>query len=447
MKKFGADKKYLYWGFTAFTVIAGCILLYVIIMQWAVFASGVSKVFRILSPFIWGFVIAYLLRPLMRFFEKRLMVPLGEKLFKKSEHRVFVFGRVTALIISETLMLLVVSLLLRMVLPQLYSSIENIVTNSSLYYDKIVGWVDKLLTDYPQLKDTFVSFVGNMGESIVDWTKTSLLPQMTDLVANITNGVYYFIRGVYYVVIGIIVSVYILFNKEAVGTGAKKIVYSIFSVPFAKKILDSARFTDGIFMGFISGKIVDSTIIGMICYICCVLMKMPYPVLVSVIIGVTNIIPFFGPFIGAIPSAFLILMVKPLQGLEFVIFILLLQQFDGNILGPKILGESIGVNGFWVMFAIILGGGLFGFAGMLLGVPVFVVIYTGINALINRKLKRSGLPTETAAYENLSHFDPASNEPVAKRAGQEHTELWAEKKAERRKKKGNTGGGDDPGGK
>ncbi|NCC69937.1 MAG: AI-2E family transporter [Clostridia bacterium] len=269
---------------------------------------------------------------------------------------------------------------------------------------------------------------------------------MTDLVANITNGVYYFIRGVYYVVIGIIVSVYILFNKEAVGTGAKKVVYSVFSVPFAKKVLESARFTDGIFMGFISGKIVDSTIIGMICYICCMILGMPYPVLVSVIIGVTNIIPFFGPFIGAIPSAFLILMVSPLKSLEFVIFILLLQQFDGNILGPKILGESIGVNGFWVMFAIILGGGLFGFAGMLLGVPVFVVIYTGINTLVNRKLKKSGLPTETAAYENLSHFEPGSNEPVKKQPRPEYPEIRAEKKALRRKKKEKTEGGNDSGG-
>lgn len=412
MKKFGGDKKYLYWGITAFVVIACCILLYLIIINWSVFSTGVEKVLMILSPFIWGFVIAYLLRPMMGFFEKHLTGPLGSRLFRKRKHRAFIFGRLAALILSEAFMVLIIFLLLRMVLPQLYASIESIVVNSPDYYDKIVAWAGKLLSNYPQVNDTVVSLVGNMSDSLVEWIKTTILPQMTNLVTNITSGVYYFLRGVYYIVIGIIVSIYILFNKEKVGTGAKKIIYSIFSLAFSKKILESARFSDGIFMGFIAGKIVDSAIIGVICYICCALMKIQYAVLVAVIVGVTNIIPFFGPLIGAIPSAFIILIVSPIKSLEFIIFILLLQQFDGNILGPKILGESIGVNGFWVMFSIILGGGLFGFAGMLLGVPVFVVIYTAISHFIDKKLKRSGLPTETASYRNLYYFDPVTNEPV-----------------------------------
>jgi predicted PurR-regulated permease PerM len=414
VKKFGGDKRYLYWGVTAFAVIACCILLYMLIMHWVVFSTGVEKIFRILSPFIWGFVIAYLLRPMMAFFEKRLTGPLGGKLFPKRKHRAFIFGRLLALVFSEAFMVLIIFLLLRMVLPQLSASIESIVVNSPDYYDNIVAWAGRLLSNYPQLNDTVVSLVGNMSDSLVEWIKTTILPQMTNLVTNITSGVYYFIRGVYYVVIGVIVSVYILFNKEKVGTGAKKLIYSIFSLAFSKKILESARFSDGIFMGFIAGKIVDSAIIGVICYIGCALMEIQYAVLVAVIVGVTNIIPFFGPLIGAIPSAFIILIVSPIKSLEFIIFILLLQQFDGNILGPKILGESIGVNGFWVMFSIILGGGLFGFTGMLLGVPVFVVIYTGINHLIDKKLKGSGLPTETASYQNLYYFDPATNEPVYK---------------------------------
>lgn len=436
MKKFGGDNKYLYWGLTAFAVIAGGILLYMIIMNWGVFYSGIATACRILSPFIWGCVIAYLLRPMMFLFEKHLMRPLGNHLFPNKTRRAFAFGRATALFISETLMIFIVILLLRMVLPQLYSSIESIVVNSPQYYNTIVEWVGKLLTDYPQINDAVVGLVGNISESFVEWAKTSILPQMTNLVTNITSGVYYFIRGVYYVVIGIIVSVYILFNKESVCTGAKKVIYSVFSVPFAKKVLKSARFTDGIFMGFISGKIVDSAIIGMLCYICCTLLGFPYTVLVAVIVGVTNVIPFFGPFIGAIPSAFIILIVSPIKCLEFVVFILLLQQFDGNILGPKILGESIGVNGFWVMFSIILGGGLFGFPGMLLGVPVFVVLYTGINRLIDRKLKKSGLPTETAVYEGLNHFEPPDNEPVMNPPKPERERhIWGRKPAQKQEDK------------
>ena len=211
---------------------------------------------------------------------------------------------------------------------------------------------------------------------------------------------------------GIIVSFYLLFNKEAVATGAKRVLYCIFTVEAAEKVLGAVRFTDKTFMDFISGKLLDSAIIGILCYICCRLMNMPYTLLVSVIVGVTNVIPFFGPFIGAIPSAFIILLVDPMKCLIFLVFILILQQFDGNILGPKILGSSTGVNGFWIMFAIIIGGGFFGFMGMLLGVPVFVVIYTLMKHLTRRKLRRSGLPEDYVSYENLHHIDPRTGEHI-----------------------------------
>ena len=167
-------------------------------------------------------------------------------------------------------------------------------------------------------------------------------------------------------------------------------------------------------MGFINGKLLDSAIIGLICYIVCAILKMPYALLVSVIVGVTNVIPFFGPFIGAVPSAIIILMVSPLKCLIFIVFIIILQQVDGNIIGPKILGSSIGINGFWVMFSIILGAGLFGFWGMLLGVPVFVVIYTAINSRIERRLKENDLPWRVEEYSELDHIDPVTRQAVKK---------------------------------
>ena len=171
-------------------------------------------------------------------------------------------------------------------------------------------------------------------------------------------------------------------------------------------------------MGFVNGKLLDSAIIGLICYIVCAILNMPYALLVSVIIGLTNIIPFFGPLIGAVPSALIILMVNPFKCLIFIVFIIILQQVDGNFIGPKILGSSIGINGFWVMFSIILGAGLFGFWGMLLGVPIFVVIYTAINKLIDRKLRRSDLPWETASYVDLDHIDPVTRQAVRKSSAQ-----------------------------
>ena len=195
----------------------------------------------------------------------------------------------------------------------------------------------------------------------------------------------------------------------------------------AEKIREGVAFTDRTFMGFINGKLLDSAIIGLICYIFCAIVNMPYALLVSVIVGVTNIIPFFGPLLGAVPSAFIILMANPLKALIFVIFVIVLQQVDGNIIGPKILGNSIGIDGFWVMFSIILGAGLFGFWGMLLGVPVFVVIYTLLNDLVEKRLKKSDLPWETASYEDLDHIDPVTREAV-KRAGQREEEAKTEPK-------------------
>ena len=191
-------------------------------------------------------------------------------------------------------------------------------------------------------------------------------------------------------------------------------LYSLFPVETAEKIREGLAFTDRTFMGFINGKLLDSAIIGLICYIVCAILKMPYALLVSVIVGVTNVIPFFGPFIGAVPSAIIILMVSPLKCLIFIVFIIVLQQVDGNIIGPKILGSSIGINGFWVMFSIILGAGLFGFWGMLLGVPVFVVIYTAINSRIERRLKENDLPWRVEEYSELDHIDPVTRQAVKK---------------------------------
>lgn len=212
--------------------------------------------------------------------------------------------------------------------------------------------------------------------------------------------------------IGFVVACYVLSNMELFLAKSKKVLYSMFSVKASKRILKAIRFTDTAFMGFISGKVIDSAIIGVICYICCAIMRMPYVVLVSVIVAVTNIIPVFGPFIGAVPTALIILLVSPMKCLIYVIFIIVLQQIDGNIIGPKILGSSTGINGFWIMFAILLGGGLFGFIGMLLGVPVFVVIYAGLEKLVNDGLKKRGLQTETAEYMDLDYIDDATMRPV-----------------------------------
>ena len=413
--KFRWDKKYLYWGITAFCVIACAIVFYMALNYLSGIWKALGTLMSILSPFVWGFVIAYLLRPFCRFFESRLFLPLGGKIFRKSkkaEKHSRSFGRGMAVLLSELVLIAIVTALLWLIIPQLYSSIERIVLNSQTYYDTLVGFVEKFLKDYPEIESYLVSVMGDLSDALIKWAKDSLLPQMNIAVTSITSGVYYILKGIYNIIVGFIVSVYVLYSKETFAAHAKKILYSVFSLEAAERILGALDFTDKTFMGFIVGKILDSAIIGVLCYIVCAILKMPYALLVSVIVGVTNVIPFFGPFIGAIPSALIILMAEPSKCLVFVIFVFQLQQFDGNILGPKILGNTTGINGFWVMFSIILGAGIFGFMGMLIGVPVFVVIYTGIKYAINRKLKRSGLPTDSEVYAKLDHIDPQTGETI-----------------------------------
>ncbi len=415
MRHFKWDKKYLYWGITAFCVVAAAILFFMLLRYVGGFMDAVDSLVNILSPFIWGLVIAYLLRPMMQFYQRKLFDPMLRSIVrkrKKPDTGRYKGSRVLSVTLAEITMIAIVSALIYLILPQVYNSIETIVVNSPLYVEKGVVWVEKMLKDYPQIEDYTASAIGNIGDVFNNWVRTKVLPGLDGVLQNVTTGVIYILKGLYNATIGIIVSVYILHNQEQFGASAKKTLYAVFSLHSAEKIRKALSFTDKVFMGFITGKLLDSAIIGVMCYVFCVIAGMPYALLISVIVGVTNIIPFFGPFIGAVPSALLVLLVSPMKCLIFVIFIILLQQFDGNILGPKILGSSTGINGFWVMFAIILGAGLFGFWGMLLGVPVWVVIYTWLNHRVDRKLHEKDLPNNAALYVNMDYIDPDSREFV-----------------------------------
>lgn len=419
-RHFRWDKKYLYWGVTAFCVIAAAILFYMALNYLPLLRQGLASLLHILSPFIWGLVICYLLTPFMRLVEKKLFGPLSKKLYKNSKRSDGSrFARSMSVLLSELFLLAILTALVCLIIPQLYSSLQNMVANSPMYIETASRWATQLLEDFPEIEQYVSQTLGQVNTSLMDWIQNTVLPKLGSLISNVTSGVYYAIMGVYNLVIGIIVSVYVLSNLEQFGASAKRILYSVFSVDIAKKILEGLEFTDRTFMGFINGKLLDSAIIGLICYIVCSILRMPYALLVSVIVGVTNIIPFFGPFIGAVPSSIIILLVNPVKCLIFIAFIILLQQLDGNIIGPKILGSSVGINGFWVMFSIILGAGLFGFWGMLLGVPVFVIIYAAITGSVTRKLKRSDLPWEAADYMDMAYIDPVTYQPVKKHREEE----------------------------
>lgn len=415
-RRFNWDKQYLYWGITAFCVIAAAIVFFSIVANLTTIKTGIASFVGILSPFLWGLVITYLLSPLMQRMENKVFLPLCGKLMKKSKDGGKNLARGMSVVVSLLVFFLLLLALVYLLIPQLYNSILTIVANSNNYIDNLTTWIRKLLEDYPTIEAVVTDSLGNANEDIMGWVQDTVLPRFGGFVTNITSGVYTVFRGVYNLVIGIIVSAYILGGYENVLAGVRRVTYSLFALERAESLRSVIHFVDKTFMSFITGKLLDSAIIGIICYIFCAIANMPYALLVSVIVGITNIIPFFGPFIGAIPSAFIILLVDPPKALIFVIFIIFLQQVDGNIIGPKILGSSVGINGFWVMFAIIVGAGLFSFWGMLLGVPVFVLIYTGIDKWIGKRLQRKALPVETGEYMNLERVDPISRRIIRREA-------------------------------
>ena len=425
MKRYRWDKKYLYWGVTAFCVIAASILFFMLLNHLAWFRNALSEFGKILSPFVWGVVIAYLLYPLMKIYQRGLFTPLGKWIFQKSsraEQRVHKFSRGLSVLLAVISLLVVVLGMIWLVAPQLYNSLESIVVNSQNYLETADKWIDRLLIHYPEVGTAVSEVFGDISEGVITIAKNILMPQLKGIISDVTSGVYVFAKGVYNVLIGIVVSIYVLYSRETFSAYGKKILYSVFSLEAAEKILYAVHFTNKVFMGFISGKILDSLIIGIMCYVGCVLMRIEYAVLASFIVGVTNVIPFFGPLFGMIPSALIILMESPMHALIFLVFVILLQQFDGNFLGPKILGNSVGIGGFWVLFSIIIGSGLFGFAGMLLGVPVFVIIFTFIKSAVNKKLTRSGLPMETDIYKTVDHIDPQTGEIVVFEPRQKRSE-------------------------
>ncbi|MGC4017916.1 MAG: AI-2E family transporter [Muricomes sp.] len=390
-------------GMTVFVVIAACILFYFALLRLSVISGAVKELFRVLKPIIYGLAIAYLLNPVVKFVESYLRPVLEKKI--SSQKKVHGIARVTGIFIAVVIFIFIIVALFNMMIPELYKSIRSMVFTVPSQLNQLV---DKIM-DMNSQNTTLSQFVNNILQEGTDyvqtWMRSDLLSRINILMSNLTVGVINIVSELLNAVIGIIVSIYVLFSKEKFASQCKKIVYALFRPSQANMILHLTVKSNEMFGGFIIGKIIDSAIIGVMCFVGLSLINMPYTMLVSVIVGVTNVIPFFGPYIGAIPSAILILLTDPKMGIYFIIFIFVLQQFDGNILGPKILGDTTGLSAFWVIFAILLGGGLFGIIGMILGVPTFAVIYYIINMLINHRLENKKLPVDTSAYGVASYVD------------------------------------------
>ncbi|MDE5583671.1 MAG: AI-2E family transporter, partial [Ruminococcus sp.] len=305
--------------------------------------------------------------------------------------------RILSVVITMSVFLAILIALCSIIIPQVIDSLMGIIDNIGTYFNNFEKWINGILAKYPEILSAINSQIENLETTIMD-TINQTLPEITKLIKQITDGTLVFLLAIKDFLIGIIVSVYFLMDKERFQAQIKKILYALLSKRASDSILRICTQVNDSISGFISGKIVDSIIIGLLCFISMTVMKLDFIVLISVIVGITNIIPFFGPFIGAIPSAVLLLFSTPKQVIPFLIMIFVIQQLDGNIIGPKILGQTTGISAFWVLFAILVGGGLFDFAGMLLGVPIFAVIYSLINEFITYQLEIRNLPVSTEDY-------------------------------------------------
>ena len=421
-------KEHFQRGMTAFLVIVAGVLFFFAMYRLRDIVGTVKRIVEILSPIILGFIFAFLLNPIVKRTEN-LIRPLIGKVFKKDKvtHNVTrVIGIFTAFLIA----LAIVVALFNMIIPELYNSIKDLVATLP---DKIHNWSEKInvMMEGNSTLDRIVkNILIKSNDSLEEWISTDLLKiiqtdsvsQTGNLVTSLTAGVISIVQGITNLLIGIIVSVYLMFSKEKFMRQSKKVIYALCKPKRANFILHIGRKANEIFSGFIIGKIIDSAIVGVLCFIGVSIFRMPFPLLVSVIVGVTNIIPVFGPYIGAIPCAILILLVDPMKGIGFIIFIIVLQQLDGNVIGPKILGESTGLSSFWVIFAILVAGKLFGIGGMIVGVPAFALIYYVIKLFIQQKLEAKNLPIDTNQYTDKCHVNDEGEFIVQKEDEEEEKE-------------------------
>ncbi|MBQ8923746.1 MAG: AI-2E family transporter [Lachnospiraceae bacterium] len=406
------NKNYLRIGVIFTVSLCIAIIFNQVIHGWRVIFNVIGRIFSALTPFIIGIIIAYILSPVMTYVRQGLAF-LVSKISKtldydKAHKRV----KGWAVFVTIVFFITLITVFLWLVIPHIYQSLKDLVDSFPGYVESVQAWIDKIFSKNEALEGRLTEALNYVEDNITTIFESKIMPNMDTIVLNVSSGIVVGVKAVFNFLVGIIVAVYLLYSKNTLIAQAKKFVYLFFSKKTGNKILEGLSYANSVFGGFINGKILDSLIIGIICFVFTSAFGMRYAVLISVIVGVTNIIPFFGPFIGAIPGALLALMDDPMMFIIFIIFVLLLQQFDGNILGPLILGDSTGLSGMWVLVAILVGGDLFGVAGMILGVPVFACLYALFAVMLRDGLRNKNLSSDTEDYHLLKGFDEETGEPI-----------------------------------
>ena len=403
------NKTYLHLGVTLIVSACAVLMFYDTFFQSRVLLDFFDKLMSVLSPVIYGLVFAYLLAPIVDFFDRYIQKGLPK--VKSS------LVRGLSILVTWICVIALIYLMFSILIPELVDSTKTLADNFESYYKTVYNWVNSLVENQTIFSDDIysdqlLSALNGYYDKLVKWVTDTVIPQAQVAIVAVTGGIWSVVIFLKNILIGMMISVYLLARKESFAKQSKKILYAILPETPYRRTLRAVAEADRIFSGFVRGKLLDSLIIGILCFICCSIFKFPYTPIISVFVGVTNIIPIFGPFLGAVPCLLLILLIDPLQALYFLIFVVLLQQFDGNFLGPKILGETTGVSSFLIIISILIGGGFWGVFGMIIAVPVCAIICTVCRNFANRRLEKHHLPDDDAFYFHMDHIDPETRQAI-----------------------------------
>ena len=434
--KYKPDRKQITWGITCFLTLVACVIFIYLVYNGRNFLQAFNTIMASLAPILFGIMIAFILNPVMKFVEKKILAPIyrhyGIDVWSKDQKKKKMEMRKISVAITILFFVAILAAMMAIVLPQLVRSIQTIFRNLTIYEQNMLAFFDQLSKTNPQIRDQINLVITEAENALESFYNNNIAANMEDIIQQVTSQVYSIGKGIFNFIIGIIVSLYLLYTKDTLCGQGKKVAYAMFNERWANEVVGICRYINHTFVGFITGKILDSFIIGVLCFIATQFMlHTPFPVLVSFIVGFTNIIPFFGPFIGAAVGGIIVFMINPLDALWFVILCLILQTFDGYVLGPKILGDSTGLSNFWVIFAIMLFGGLWGVPGWVIGVPLFAVIYSTIARLVNHSLRLHGKTTDSEHMQDVAYYEENNERMVGDatatgyNANRKETNSWA----------------------
>lgn len=403
MKKL-KENKYFNIGLTIFLIIAACIIFFFLIFKLKLIIDSISWIIKLFIPFIIGFVFAYSLNPIVDFFQNKLFLNSIKKIKLKDDKKLKI-SRYSSIFLTFIIVIIILVLSFDFIIPELLKSLEILIVNIPIYLEQIKNYLLGLIDNHKDLENIILNNYDAISTSLVNTINNNFLPKIEEWVVLFSNGLVGLIKVLYNTVLGFIISIYFLLDKENFQAQLKKVLYALFSVKKANSIIDSVRYTDKIFGGFIMSKLTICLILALVTFIFLTIFNFPYAIIIALLVGITNIIPYFGPFIGGIPSALIILLQDPSKFWLLIIYLVAIQQIEGYYLEPKIMGMKTGIKSFWVLFAIIIFGGAFGLVGMIIGVPIFAIIYAYMGKKLNKILNKKKLPVETEKYVNIDKLN------------------------------------------